>query len=142
DCNWGGGDRPAEGYSFWTIVHSVVCSLRWSCRCTVYQVQDVTVVVVLLIVTLQGSVSEAEVLSLLLSNGNTRESIREVASDWNHHRTIALGEFVWVGVSLNGCCKFLSRSQVEVFDVVSPDWSWLRTRWLLGNSGKTIPCGR
>src|SRR5699024_4258785 len=89
-----------------------------------------------------GSVSEAEVLSLLLSNGNTRESIREVASDWNHHRTIALGEFVWVGVSLNGCCKFLSRSQVEVFDVVSPDWSWLRTRWLLGNSGKTIPCGR
>src|SRR5699024_3882959 len=101
-----------------------------------------TVVVILLIVALEGAVCEAKVLSLLLTDRDTGDSIRELSGNWDHHRTITLTELVWVSVSFDSCCEFLSRSQVEVLHIVGPNRGWFCARWLLGNSGKTIPCGR
>ena len=87
-------------------------------------------VVVIGIVTNEGSVRKTKHCSLLHTDSNTSSYLSGA---------VALTPLVGVCVSLNGCAKLLSRSDRQILDVVSPQISSFCTGRRLGNSGQAVP---
>src|SRR5690606_146752 len=112
------------------VVNRVVSLLRRGRRSTPDEVDLVTVVLTLGVVTDLGAVRQTELLTSLLTHSHTR--------NWSS-RTVTLRELVGVGEGLDGCTELFSREEVEVLNVVSILRRSLSTRRRLGNGRQTIP---
>src|SRR5690606_12471019 len=126
----GRGELPAERHRLGRVVHRGVAALRRCRETTVDEVQLVSVIRTLGVVTDPSTVRETEGTTRLPTEGETVD---------RRSRAVALLELVRVGERLDGGVELLGRDQVEVHLVVRALLVGLGARGALGTAGKTVP---